>query len=822
MFDSAAFQFAEVILPLYLEGTFTYEIPEELQGKIMFGQRVAVAFGTKKLYTAIVVDLHNNKPEFYKTKTIVAVLDDDSLVTEIQYAFWKWLAQYYVCTIGEVYRNAFPSALKLESETIIKLNPNKEILLDVFDENELIIIQNLQQKTSISLKELEAFIAFTKIIPTVKILYEEGFIELDEKLIEKYSPKKTAYIKKNEMLAENETQWKETIEGLQRSRKQLDLLMRFLALEKQSGKPISKKELLEISEANVAQLKSLVDKNILQQYYVEEERLQFKSAENVSKLTLSEAQQKTYQSIIKSFEQDKTALLFGVTSSGKTEIYFQLILNQINNNKTTLFLLPEIAITTQLITRLTQRFGNDVGVYHSKLNTQERVEVYKNTIANKYKVIIGARSALFLPFQQLGLIVIDEEHDSSYKQTEVKPFYHARDAALYLAKLHTANIVLGSATPSMESYYNANVGKYNLVTLNERFGNIQLPEIKLINLRETNYKLQMNGNFSFELIDEIKKNLEAKKQIIIFQNRRGYAPIFECNTCGFTPQCPNCDVSLTYHKVSKELKCHYCGYKISEPKHCFSCHSSHFSYNGLGTQQIEEELLTIFPEANIYRMDADTMRAKHAYEKLFEKMQAQEIDILIGTQMVTKGLDFENVQLVAVLRGDSLLYLPDFRSEERAYQLLEQVSGRAGRRMQGKVMIQTFSPEHIVFRSVLQHSYEAFAKHTLSERKQYNYPPFCKIIMLTFKHKNAEKALRMAQYISKGLEFIIEEKYILGPEKPNISRINNLYIYHTMIKIPFEVNSGKVKNWLQQLLKMAYAEVSSFKNVKVTVEVDYF
>ncbi len=820
--EFSSFQFAEVVLPLYLEGTFTYEIPKELQSKIQFGQRVAVAFGTRKLYTAIVAELHNNKPELYKTKPIVALLDEEPLVTKTQYDFWKWLAQYYVCTIGEVYRNAFPSALKLESETIIKLNPNKEISLDIFDENELIIIQNLQQKTSISLKELEAFLALSKIITTVKGLYEEGFIELDEKLVEKYSPKQIAYIKKNEALAENENLWKETIESLQRSRKQLDVLMQFLALEKQLKKPISKKELIEITESNVTTIKALLDKNILQQYYVAEERLRFNSDKNSKELALSKSQHIAYQQIKKSFVEDKAALLFGVTSSGKTEIYFQLITDAIENQQTTLFLLPEIAITTQLITRLTQRFGNEVGVYHSKLNSQERVEVYKNTFANKYKVIIGARSALFLPFQQLGLIVVDEEHDSSYKQTDVKPFYHARDAALYLAKLHCAQIVLGSATPSMESFYNANIKKYNLVTLTERFGNVQLPEIQLINLRETNYQLQMNGNFSFVLIDEIQKNLEAKKQVIIFQNRRGYAPIFECNTCGFTPQCPNCDVSLTYHKVSKELKCHYCGYKIAEPKHCFSCHSSHFNYNGLGTQQIEEELLALFPKANIHRMDADTMRAKHAYEKLFDKMQSQEIDILIGTQMVTKGLDFENVQLVAVLRGDSLLYLPDFRSEERAYQLLEQVSGRAGRRAQGKVMIQTFSPEHIVFQSVLHHSYESFAKHTLSERKQYNYPPFCKIVMLTFKHKTAERALKMAQYISKGLEFVIEEKYILGPEKPNISRINNLYIYHTMIKIPSEINSGKVKNWLQQLLKTAFAEVSSFKNVKVTIEVDYF
>jgi len=813
------FSFANVILPLSVEGVFTYSIPISLQGKLQIGQRVVVPFGGKKLYTAIVYELHHIKPELYKTKDVLDILEDNALVTQTQLKLWDWIAKYYMCSLGEVYRNAFPTALKLESETFIKKKKDWEIQWDILDEYEILIMQSLEAKTNISLKELEAFLPSNKIISTVKQMYEEGFVELDELLIEKYTPKKATYIRLNTVLKKNEIQFSNEIEKLKKAEKQLQMLMAFISIENNEKKPISKKKLLEVSKLSASILKTLCDKNILEMYELQEDRISKYEDEIEQTKNLSPIQQEALESIQKQFQEKEVVLLQGITSSGKTEVYFHLIEKQILLHKTSLYLLPEIAITTQLITRIQKKFGDVVGIYHSKMSTQERVEIYKKCLENKFKILIGARSALFLPFQHLGLIIIDEEHDSSFKQNDIKPLYNAKESAIVLGKFSNAKVILGSATPSLESYYNAKIKKYGWTKMSERFGNVQLPKTGMINLKDAYHQHKMKANFSEELITEIQLQLNEKKQVILFQNRRGYSPSLECNTCGYSINCPNCDVNLTFHKSGRELKCHYCGYKIAAPTHCVACHSTDFNYIGIGTQQIEEELQVLFPTANIFRMDADTMRQKHAYEKLFEKFEAKEIDILLGTQMVTKGLDFKDVQLVGVIRGDSLLNQPDFRCLERAFQLLTQVSGRAGRRELGKVIIQTFNPQHFVFQSVLQNDFDVFAEKVLEERKNFLYPPFVRLIEISFKHKDISKTEKFAQFMAEGIKKMLPEPYTLGAEPALIPRINNQYIYKILVKIPPDFHIQKLKNWIKKLVKHS-EEISTFKQVKISIDVD--
>ncbi len=804
-------KFANVIVPLSLEGVFTYHIPPELEDQIRPGQRVVVPFGGKKLYTAIVTELHDQNPELYKTKEIYSLLEDFSMVTKNQIEFWKWISDYYLCSLGDVCRNAFPSALKLESETFIR-KTQQEIPWEELDERETFVMQSLKIKTSVNLKEIEAFLAKKHIIPVIKSLYEKNLLELDEQVIEKYKPKKLTYLQLNREFEDSET-FKQALSEIEKAPKQREALLQFIRMKQQRTTFVEKKELVEKSSPAV--VKGLIERKYLQEFQLQKDRIEEYDDHIEDSYQLSGAQQKALKEIEEQFNRYSTVLLHGVTASGKTEIYFQLIEKQITKSRNSLFLLPEISITTQLVSKIQKRFGDEVGVYHSKLSQNERVEVWKNTLENKYKVIIGARSSIFLPLQNIGLLIVDEEHDSSYKQSDIRPFYQARDCVQILAQQNNAKVLLGSATPSMESFYNYEQGKFGLVELKERFGKVNLPETEMITLR----KPTITPNISYELQEAINHCLENKKQVILFHNRRGFAPIVECNYCGHSPNCPNCDVSLTYHKVSSTMRCHYCGYTMALPNVCPSCHSHSLETKGIGTQQIEEEISHLFPDARVVRMDVDTMKRKHAYEILFEKMALHEIDVLIGTQMVTKGLDFDSVQLVGVIRADSLLNLPNFRAEERAVQLLTQVSGRAGRRKEGKVLIQTFDPENPFYLFVKENNYGLAKEAILRERKEFLYPPYFRLIELTFKHKNQEKVKKVAGFVGEYLRNYVQEPFILGPEEGLIPRINNQYIYKILLKHPANKSTKNLKIYIRNSLNKVM-EIQAYRSVKIDMDVD--
>ena len=673
-------------------------------------------------------------------------------------------------------------------------------------------MQSLEIKTSINLKEIEAFLAKKYIIPSIKVLYDKRLIEIDELIIEKYKPKKVTYLRLNPQFEDSE-KFKNALVNINRAEKQREALLLFIKMQQQRATFIQKKELIDESSPSV--VKSLIEKNYLQEFQLQKDRLDEYDDHIEDSYVLSPAQQQALKEIENQFNTYSTVLLYGVTSSGKTELYFQLIEKQIKNSRNSLLLLPEISITTQLVSKIQKRFGDDVGIYHSKLSQNERVEVWKNTLNNKYRILIGARSSIFLPISNLGLIIVDEEHDNSYKQTDVKPYYQARDCVQILARSNEAKVLLGSATPSMESFYNHEQGKFGLVELKERFGKIKFPDIEIESLR----KPTITPNISYKLQEEINICLQNNKQVILFHNRRGFSPILECNNCGHSPSCPNCDVSLTYHKVSSTLRCHYCGYTIAFPNSCPTCHSHALETKGIGTQQIEEEIKHLFPDATIARMDVDTMKRKHAYEILFEKMTLKEIDILIGTQMVTKGLDFDEVQLVGIIRADSLLNIPNFRAEEKALQLLTQVSGRAGRREEGKVIIQTFDPENPFYFFVRENNYNLAREGILRERKDYLYPPYFRLVELTFKHKNNDKVKKAAIMVGDYLKNYVQEPMILGPEEGLIPRINNQYIYKILLKYPSIKSTKNSKKYIREAVNKLMS-VSSFRTEKMDIDVD--
>ena len=693
--------FAQIILPLNLKGTFTYKVPDELVENLKIGMRVLVSFRGKKIYTGIVAEIHQNDPETFVPKEIISILDDSPILPLEQISFWSWISEYYMCNLGEIYRFAFPSSLKLESETYLKLKPNVKVDFENLDVNEMYLIQALEVRQLINVTEIEAFIPKKDIVKTVKSLIDLQYIEIDEKIAEKYRAKEIAYLRVNEEeLAGNSLP--QILLSLKRSPKQQEM---FLAiLEKQTEnpeKPIRKSEIFDDGNYSHAQLKSLIERNLVQEYFLQKDRLEAYQGdiEEIEKLT--DEQFRAKKEIDEAFGEGKNVLLHGVTSSGKTHIYLENIEDVVASEKNVLFLLPEISLTKQIVQRLEKKYGKQLGFYHQKLTDFERVEVWRRMKNNDIKILIGTRNALFLPFQNLGLIVIDEEHDSAYKPREVSPYFNAKDAAQILAKFYSANLILGSATPSVESYYLAKKEKLKYVLLAERFGNVKLPEFELINFKEEQDSKKIIGNFSLKLIDEIKKELEKKKQTMILHNRRGYANVVECETCGYVNYCSNCDVVMTYHKFSNEMKCHYCGQKASKPKTCPKCHSENLNERGVGVEQIHEEVSRLFPDSEVDRMDVDSMRKKFAYEKLYEKIEEGETDIIVGTQMISKGLDFDNIELVAIPRADSMLYVQDFRAEERAYQLITQVSGRAGRISgEGKVFIQTYNPHHSVFQLI--------------------------------------------------------------------------------------------------------------------------
>ena len=813
--------FIDVILPIPVNQLFTYEINEDEFSFLKKGMRVAVPFGRKKIYTSIVFSIHNNLPTSYEVKSIFQIIDNKPLVNEEQLKFWEWISKYYMCSIGEVLRAAIPSILLLESETSISKLENSNINHDDLDDQEFLIMQALETQSPLKINEITDILNKKNIFNHLDSLSEKNLIAINESLYSKYKPKFSRYLNLSESFITKDAVGDLKI-SLKRSPKQLEVLNCFLDHN-------NKNDLIEISDlknmakASTAIIKKMIDRGVFKESYIQIDRIQ-NSKINVSKeIKLSKGQNTAYNKILDSFNRNKTVLFNGVTSSGKTEVYIKIIQYILEKGVQVLYLVPEIALTTQLVSRLSQVFSEELIVYHSRFSINQRVEIWNKVLdSKKPQLIIGARSSLLLPFSNLKLIIIDEEHEQSYKQHEPSPRYHARDSSIVLSKHFKSNVLLGSATPSIESYYNAVVlNKYDLVSLDERYNNLQLPFIELINIREKYKEGKMVGIFSDNLLEQISKTVNEKKQVILFQNRRGFSPIIECNKCGYSPRCVNCDVSLTYHYNNKSLRCHYCGYNIDLIHTCPSCLNNNIVSKGFGTQQVELEISELFPNYRIKRLDYDTTRGKNSFNNIISSFEKNEFDILIGTQMVTKGLDFKNVKLVGVLNVDNALNFPDFRAYERCYQLIQQVAGRSGRsKERGKVLIQTFNSSNDIFNQIISNDYESMFNNQIKERKGFKYPPFYKLIKITLKHRNFTLVNESAAWLAKNLTHVLKGN-VLGPEFPHINRVRNKYQKNILIKIPLDQSLIATKSFINKSKDKLHS-ISSYSSVSVIINVDNY
>lgn len=819
--------FVDVVIPIPVNREFTYRVPFELNEAIKPGIRVVVPFGKSKYYTAIVARIHENAPQKYQAKYIETVLDEQAIITKNQYQLWQWISAYYMAPIGDVMNAALPGNLKLASETKILLHPDFDGQNSNLNDREQLIIDALEVQENLTLKDISSIVGIQSIHPIIKKMVDKRIIMSAEELKYKYAPKLATFIQLQEEWT-SEKKLKELIDTLEqdkRKEKQLEALMILLKTAKNFTNyaeiSIQKSE-LEKNGASSSAIQSLERNGIVFAQKKSISRLHDNNSNLTEQKKLSESQQQALVEIKSVYEEKNVCLLHGVTGSGKTEIYVELIQAQLDLGKQVLFLIPEIALTTQLISRLSKYFGEKVGVYHSKFNQNERVEIWNALLENnqnKFRIILGARSSIFLPFSNLGLIIVDEEHETTFKQHDPSPRYHARDASIVLASFHQAKVLLGSATPAIETYFNAKEGKFGLVELSERFGNIQLPEIQCADLVKERKRKTMHSHFSSFLIEHMKTTLENEKQIILFQNRRGFTPVWRCEVCEWAPSCKNCDVSLTYHKQSNSLKCHYCGYFTPPVGSCGKCGSNRLSMIGFGTEKIEDELEIMFPKIKIGRLDLDSTRSKSAYQNILEQFDHRELDILVGTQMVTKGLDFDNVALVGVLDADMLLRYPDFRAFERGFQLMTQVAGRAGRKSKrGKVIIQTAEPEHWIIQQVMANDYATMYKQEVIERKNFHYPPFYKLIEIKLKHKSEMQLEGSSYELGKALKNVFGNR-ILGPEYPLVRRINNYFIKVITIKIEREASQRKVKERILEIIDTFYASPRN-KSIRISVDVD--
>ena len=776
--------FADVLLPLHLPDTYTYRIPFEYNESITVGQRVVVQFGQKRLYSALVRRIHDKVPN-YTTKYILSILDINPIVSERQFEFWEWMASYYMCYPGDVMSVAIPSAFRLSSESYIVVHPDFDGDYSTLNEDQLKVLDVLSRKNRLEIGEIASITGYQKIMPLIKSMIDRHIILMDEELRQRYSPKMVTWLRLNPDYLDEESMKElfDTLEHRASCQKQLMAMMQFLQLSNFGKKEVKKKELTDNKSLSASAIETLVKKNILQVVQKQESRLEScPTSDSPDSITLNDEQQKAFDDLIGC---DKpVSLLHGVTSSGKTEVYIKLIDSIVKQGKQVLFLLPEIALTAQVINRLRRYFGDRVGVYHSRFNTQERAEVWNRVMDAKgsYKIILGARSALFLPFHNLGMVIVDEEHDSSYKQNEPAPRYNGRDSAIYLAKMWNARTILGSATPSVESYFNANSGKYGFAQILHRYGGLEMPEVLCVDMKDAQRKKEVQLNFSRFLLDHIKEALSKGEQVILFQNRRGFSLRLECDVCHWIPQCKHCDVSLVYHKATNSLRCHYCGYSIPVPKECPACHSSMLKMRGFGTERIEDDLSIIFPEARIARMDLDSTTQKQRYIELLNDFDDHKIDILVGTQMVTKGLDFDNVSVVGILSADNLISFPDFRSYERAFQQMTQVSGRAGRHgHRGMVIIQTYQPYHQAIRDAMENDYQSMYKSQIVERHVFKYPPYYKLVTVLVRHTSEETVSRAAALYASQLRDKLGNR-VLGPDFPNVARVRNFYLKKIMVR----------------------------------------
>ncbi|MGP8216149.1 MAG: primosomal protein N' [Bacteroidia bacterium] len=827
--EERATLFVDVILPLAVPNLYTYRVPYDWNELVKPGQRVVVQFGKNKLYMALIKRLHQAPPAAYQAKYVLDILDAKPIVNEMQLGFWDWIASYYLCSPGEVMNAALPAGLRFSSET--RIVRNKDFALDEVNEGfftakEWKLVIALDAKQEMSVDEASKAAEIKNVQPVIQALLTKGFVLLKEDIKESYKPRMETFVRISPALSEAELH--KIMDALEKKAfKQLQLLMAYMQLSQwHTGNPaeVKKSKLLLQSGCSAGVLYQMVKKGIMEACEREVSRLPLSDKAIEQANALADFQQAAYNEITEQFKSKDVVLLHGVTSSGKTEIYMRLIEEVMAQKKQVLYLLPEIALTAQLVQRLKKRWGNKVGVYHSKYSDNERVEAW-NTLVNpkdrEYDVIIGTRSSLFLPFSKLGLLIVDEEHDSSYKQQDPAPRYHARDSAIYLAGIHKAKVVLGSATPCIESYYNAINNKYGLVELNTRYGGMEMPEIDVRNVGEEKRKKLMKSLFSPFLLTNIEEALGKKEQVILFQNRRGFAPFIECDVCGHVPQCINCDVSLTYHKQADLLRCHYCGYSAALPKSCPACGSPGLHVKGFGTERVEEELSIFFPQARIARMDLDSTRAKQSHSKIISQFEDREIDILVGTQMVTKGLDFDNVSIVGVLNADAGMHFPDFRAPEKSYQLMAQVSGRAGRKnKRGKVIIQTNDPEHPIIQQVVKNDYIGMYKEQIEERKKFHYPPFTRLIEITLSQKRQDDLDAVSPDLAIELKKRFGAERVLGPEYPVVAKVNNYFLKTILLKVEKEKYSQKVKALIMESLNEFFHKGKEYARTRVKIDVD--
>jgi len=808
----------EVILPLAIPKTYTYSVPEKFIRKIQIGCRAEVVFGKNKKYAGIIKSISKEKPAF-ETKQILNVIDDDPVIYAKQLQLWKWISEYYMCSEGEVMAAALPTHLKLSSETILLYNEEYGEDFSALDDEEYLLAEALLIKKELKISEVQQVANVVHVYPLIKRLIEKKVCFTWESLMDKYKGKTENFVLLNPELSSDEKLGK-MMDDFGRAPKQLELLLSFLHLSRTEGE-VSQIQLLKKSGATAAQLKSLTDKNIL---FVEKrstDRVQSFAKKMEVNFQLNDSQKKALDEINVAFEKKEVCLLHGVTSSGKTQLYIKQIEKFVKEGKQVLYLLPEITLTAQIIRRLQSYFGGNIAIYHSKFNNNERIEIWNKIKTGELKIILGARSSLFLPFKDLGLVVIDEEHDPSFKQQDPAPRYNARDAAVFYASLFNAKVLMGSATPSLESYYNAQKNKYELVTLTERFGGTPLPEIKIIDTKTVAASRKGKVMISPQLKAEIEITLQNDKQVILFQNRRGYAPLLICGTCGFIPQCVNCSVTLTLHKYSNKLHCHYCGNTYPKLVSCPACGSVNWMEKNFGTEKIEEELTHDFPNNKIARMDVDAVKGKNAHDTLIKLFEQHRIDILAGTQMVVKGLDFEKVSLVGVLDADGLLTFADFRVNERAFQLMEQVSGRAGRKSnRGLVLIQASRIDHPVLLFVQQHNYQKFYEFEMQMRKQFFYPPFSRLIRITLKHTTKEKVFEAADILANSLQK--DFAHLIGPAAPVVNRVRNMFLMEILLKLPQDAAHLKIqKKVINNHIDVLKAE-KKFRSVVVIADVDPF
>ncbi|MBA4054903.1 MAG: primosomal protein N', partial [Marivirga sp.] len=789
--DTRSTLFAELLLPVPIPKLFTYRVPFILNDKVMIGQRAIVQFGDRKILTGIITAIHDKPPKDYEAKYILELLDNFPTVTDLQFKLFTWIAEYYLCTVGEVMNAALPSGLKLSSESRVQIHPafNLDESELAFSDKEIILLKRLAQE-SLEYSEIVKLLGVKHLYSILKSLVAKEAIILYEEVKEKFKPKTERKIRLTEDF--NKAAALETLfETLASKPKQEAIVLKYLqdvpvlSQPKKNKIGISKKKLLneDLSESS---LNTLVKNGVFEEFDVLVSRFE-ETEEQTDQhiIQLSVEQQQTQYEILSSFKDQGITLLHGITGSGKTEIYISLIKQAIEGGSQVLYLLPEIALTTQIVHRLKKIFGTTMGVYHSRFSDNERVEVWNGILSGRFRFVVGVRSSIFLPFDNLGLIIVDEEHDASYKQQEPAPRYNARDVALMMSQMHHAKVLLGSATPSVETYYQATRGKYGLVKLDKRFGEAQLPKVILADMGQERKQKTVKGEFSRLLLKNIEDTLSKKEQVIIFQNRRGYSPMVNCEDCGWVPKCVNCAVSLTYHQFRHAMVCHYCGYKESMPEKCPTCSSTRLKTVGYGTEKLEEELNLHFPDATIQRMDLDTTRSKTGYESILDQFERGETNILVGTQMVTKGLDFDHVSLVGIFNADRMIHFPDFRSYERAYQLITQVSGRAGRRDKpGIVVIQTSNPDHPLLLTILKHSYEDFYNGQLADRHEHSYPPFSRLIEVTVKHTDKKVCRTVAAALYDTFRSSLPNIRILGPGEPMVSKIRNQFLMSLLIKIP--------------------------------------